>query len=98
MREGTRKKELWCKWGLIALAWTLFALFFASETIIIRAYAGKPLAVVGATVAWLVCAYVWLALTPFILRLAHRFPFERNKWLKNLLIHLLASAAFALLH
>ena len=98
MREGTRKKEFWRKWGLIALAWTLFALFFASETIIIRAYAGKPLAVVGASVAWLVCAYVWLALTPFILYLAHHFPFERNKWLKNLLIHLPASAAFALLH
>src|ERR1043165_9310751 len=98
MREAKPAEKLWRKWGLIALAWTLFALFFASESVILRAYAGKPLGIAGATVAWLVFAYIWLALTPFILRLANRFPFERGRWLKNLLAHLGASALFALLH
>jgi two-component system, LytTR family, sensor kinase len=98
MREAKQAEKLWRKWGLIALAWTLFALFFASESVILRAYAGKPLGIAGATVAWLVCAYIWLALTPFILHLANRFPFERGRWLKTLLVHLGASALFALLH
>src|SRR3954462_6594349 len=98
MRELTRQKERWRKWALITLGWTLFALFFASEAIIIRAYAGRPLAVIGAAAAWLMCAYIWLALTPFMLRLAHLFPLERRGWLKNSVTHLLAGAVFALVH
>jgi two-component system LytT family sensor kinase len=98
MKERTPRKELWRKWGLIVLAWTLFALFFASEAIIIRVYAGRPLGLVGATVSWLVCAYIWLALTPFILHLANRFPLGHRGWLKNSSVHLVAGAVFAGLH
>lgn len=98
MEGAVVHRRLWHRWALIALAWTLFALFFASESIILRAYAGRPLGVVGVTVAWLVCAYIWLALTPLILRLANRFPFGRGQWLKTLFVHLLAGALFALIH
>ncbi|MDQ3816651.1 MAG: histidine kinase [Acidobacteriota bacterium] len=97
MREAVRHRGLvW--WGLIALAWTLFAVFFTSEAVIIRAYAGRPLNLAGTLVAWLICAYAWLALTPFVLYLADHFPLERRGWLKHLLAHLTASALFALLH
>src|SRR5215510_6093356 len=33
-------------------------------------------------------AYIWAALTPFILWLARRFPIERSHWIRSLLIHL----------
>jgi len=97
MRETVRHRRV-VKWGLIALSWTLFALFFSSEAVIIRAYAGRALNLLGTLSAWLICAYAWLALTPFVLYLAKRFPLERRRWLKHSLTHLLASALFALLH
>jgi two-component system, LytTR family, sensor kinase len=84
------------KWGLIAAGWTLFALFFASEVVISRAYDGRPLRLGETLVAWLICAYLWLALTPFVLRLARRFPLGRGQGARNLLLHLGASVLFAL--
>lgn len=80
------------------LAWTLFALFFASEVIVRGAYVGRPLMLGVTLAAWFICAYSWLALTPFVLYLAELFPLERKRWLKNLSLHLIASAIFATLH
>jgi two-component system, LytTR family, sensor kinase len=94
--EAAARRRL-LKWGLIAAGWTLFGLFFASEVIISRAYDGRPLRLGDTLAAWLICAYLWLGLTPFVLRLARSFPLERRRWRVNLLIHLAASVAFALL-
>ncbi|HEX8847798.1 MAG TPA: histidine kinase [Pyrinomonadaceae bacterium] len=85
------------KWGLITLGWTFFGLFFASEAVVSRAYAGSSLRLGAALATWLTCAYVWLALTPLALYLARRFPLERGKWLGNSFIHLAASFLFATL-
>lgn len=85
------------KWGLIALGWTLFGLFFASEVIVSRAYGERPLRLSETLTAWLICAYIWLALTPLVLHLARRFQLERGRWLRNSLVHLAASAVFAAL-
>jgi LytS/YehU family sensor histidine kinase len=98
MKEGTTERRGLAKWGLIAMGWTLFGLFFASEVVISRAYDGRPVRLVGTLVAWLVCAYVWLTLTPFVLNLARRFPLERSRRLKSAFVHLAASVIFALLH
>ncbi|HKR60537.1 MAG TPA: histidine kinase [Pyrinomonadaceae bacterium] len=45
---------------------------------------------------WLICAYIWAALTPLILFLSRRFRIERGR-LRNLLIHLVASLGFSLI-
>lgn len=83
------------KWTLIALGWTFYALFFASQSLVGQAYAGRPTRF-GSTVAiWLLCASLWLAVTPLILPLARRFPLERKSWLKNVLIHILVGMALA---
>lgn len=94
---AARRRRRLVKWGLIAMGWTLFGLFFVSEVIISRAYDGRPLKLGDTLAAWLICAYLWLGLTPFVLHLARRFPFDRRRWVVNLLIHLAASIAFALL-
>ncbi len=84
------------KWILIAGGWTLFAIFFASESVVTRAYLGRPLRIGDALGSWLLCAYIWLAATPLILALSRRFPLERRSWKKNLFLHLGASCAFAI--
>jgi signal transduction histidine kinase len=97
MKDEASKRRGLFKWGLIAVAWTLFGLFFASQVVIGRAYAGKPLKAGEALTAWLICAYLWLALTPLVLYLARRFPLERRRWLTHSLLHFAAGAVFALL-
>ncbi|MDT4897515.1 MAG: two-component system, LytTR family, sensor kinase [Acidobacteriota bacterium] len=97
MKDGNPERRGLLKWSLIAVAWALFGLFFASEVIIIRAYEGRPMRLGETLASWMICACVWLGLTPFILYFARRFPLERRRWLKNTLLQLAASIAFALL-
>ena len=89
-------RRAWIKWPLIAVGWSWFAIFFASETIVTRAYAGRPLQVNQTMTVWFICAFIWLAATPVILHLARRFPIDRRSWLRNSLVHVLLSSVFAL--
>jgi signal transduction histidine kinase len=84
------------KWGLIIVSWTLFGLFFSSQVLINRAYRGRPLNLGHTLSIWLICAYIWAALTPLILYLSRRFRIERGR-LRNLLLHLVASLGFSLI-
>ncbi|MFN2498597.1 MAG: sensor histidine kinase [Pyrinomonadaceae bacterium] len=97
MEQNPTQNRRWIKWPWIALGWTIFACFFASQVIVSRAYAGRPLNVGRTVFVWLICSYVWLVLTPLVLYLARRFAFERRSWTKNLLLHLAASIGFAFL-
>ena len=63
---------------MIAAGWTLFAVFFAGESVVSRAYLGRPLRMAEALGSWLLCALTWLAATPFLLMLSRRFPLERR--------------------
>lgn len=96
MAKTDRKISVTLKWSLIGLGWLIFALFFASESFVRDAYFGRPLSPVQTLVPWLVCASLWFALTPLALRLADKFPLDRQHWLTNGLVHLVASLAFAL--
>ena len=83
------------KWILIGLGWAAFALFFASEVVVRRAYAGVPANILRAVTIWLICAGLWFATTPLILHLAHRFPIDRQRWVSSSLIHLAASGVIS---
>src|SRR5688500_9689160 len=95
MAERNKRLPGWIKWVLIAAGWTLYGFFFASEVIVSRAYAGRPLKVGGTLEAWLICAAIWFAATPFILKLARRFPLERRRWLATSIIHILAATVLS---
>jgi len=82
---------------LILGAWTFYALFFAGDLIIGRAYDGRPLMLGRTLIQWLVCGYIWAAWTPFVLALARRFPLDGQKWPRSLAVHISASALFAFL-
>lgn len=92
-RATRRRSEL--KWGLIAVGWMLYGFFFASQVVVTRAYLARPLKVGGTLAAWLICALIWFGATPFILKLARRFPLERHSWIISSLVHLVASGVFA---
>ena len=83
------------KFLLILGAWTFYAFFFAGDLIIGRAYDGRPLMASRTVVEWLVCGYIWAGLTPFVLAVVRRFPFDRQNRLRSLAIHILAAALIA---
>lgn len=94
--ERTRSSD-WSKWILIGFGWVAFALFFASEIVLRRAYAGFPLNIKRALSIWLICAGLWFAATPLILWLARRFPIDRQRWIASSLVHFAASCVISFL-
>src|ERR1043166_4231027 len=80
---------------LILGVWTAYAFFFAGDLIIGRAYDGRPLMAARTVVEWLVCGYVWAALTPLVLAAVPRFPFDKQNPLRSVAIHTLVSAITA---
>jgi len=85
----------WRRAAWIVAAWVLFGLFFASQSAIGAAHAGRPVDWGRTLAAWMCCAGIWALLTPVVLWLGRRFPFERRRWARSLLAHLGASAALA---
>lgn len=103
INEITTKLEInqsqsWTKTGVIIGGWTLFALFFACQRYIERAFLGEPTSWTRVLSAWTACSYLWAALTPPVLWLAKRFPFERKRWLRPLLVHTIAGALISVFH
>ena len=87
----------WFRWCLAFLGWTVVALFFASQTYLSYKYSGGQ-AHIGIILKlnlgdW----YLWGLLTPGIIWLAHRFPFERKHWVPSATVHLVAGVGIALL-
>lgn len=84
----------------IFAAWTLFGLFFASQTYLGQAYLGQVYLGRGlswgeALLRWMPCAYAWALLTPLVRWLNRRFPITRERWLLALIVHVPCSLAFS---
>lgn len=79
------------RWLLALAFWTLLALFFASQTGMTYTYAQGtapwPFIIKLSLSEW----YIWAALSPLVVWLARRFPFERGRRLRALLVHLPSS-------
>ena len=95
MKDKAAGRRRLLKLALIFGCWTLFGLFFASQEYVRYAYAGRPVELVRMLLAWLGSAYVWAALTPLIFYLTRRFPIERTRLSRGLLVHLPASVLFS---
>ncbi|MGH9946299.1 MAG: hypothetical protein ACRD6X_03780, partial [Pyrinomonadaceae bacterium] len=84
------------KWIAIWVVWTLFALFFASQ-LALQMQFSKNAVPLSKILSWqLVSGYVWFALTPLILFLARRFPFDMGRWKVSLSIHIVTGLLIAL--
>jgi sensor histidine kinase YesM len=70
-------------------------LFFFSQGLIQKYLSGDPSPWWHHLVSWLTGSYIAAFLTPVVLWLGRRFPFERRRWIRVSAIHLLFSVAFA---
>lgn len=95
MSESFFKQRSRLKWALILGGWTLFGLFFTSQNYITQAHYRGSVQWKRIFIVWMLCAYSWAALTPAMLWLARRFPFEKGSRLRAFLIHFAASAFFS---
>ena len=73
---------------VIAGCWTFLALLFTPQTYLANLRSPTPLTWGQALLASLTLFYVWAVLTPLVLWLGRRLPFERHTF-RNVLIHLL---------
>jgi signal transduction histidine kinase len=89
-------KGRFVKWVAIWAVWTLFALFFASQFALQNQLSRTPVPF-WQILSWqMVSGYVWFALSPLILYLARRFPFEDGRWKTAVPVHVFACIVVAL--
>ncbi|HWN99530.1 MAG TPA: histidine kinase [Blastocatellia bacterium] len=81
----------WVRVGVTIGLWTLFGLFLGSQMYLAYSRGETQVGWRRIFALELSYAYVWAALTPLVLFLAHRFPVVRERWLRNLLIQIFAS-------
>jgi two-component system, LytTR family, sensor kinase len=80
-------------WG----AWTLYALFSASQSYLSRAYA-QPVDFKPAFLYSLLESYTWAALTPFVLWLGGRFLIRKKNYWYAIPFQIACAIAFAFIH
>jgi signal transduction histidine kinase len=82
--------------ALILGAWTLLGIFISSQEYVVRARLGQPVQLAEAVAGGMGLCWLWALATPLILWLAARFPLERQNWLRNVLVHVLAGTVLSI--
>jgi two-component system LytT family sensor kinase len=82
----------------ILACWIFLGLLFAPQTYLINLRAPRPLTIGEALSANAIVFLVWAALTPLALRLGRRFPLERGRLGRHLLLHAAAALVFSAAH
>jgi two-component system, LytTR family, sensor kinase len=78
-------------------AWTLFGFFFSTQLYLNAFYHGHALPFSFVLIPWLICGYLWAALTPVALWLARRFPLEKELIVRRVALHLLFAVLISVL-
>jgi len=84
----------WVKWGIISLCWTALAVIFAGQNYANQAWWTDTIYWKGPLVGELVWAHSWNILTPLILQLLNRFPLQRGKLSRSIVVHAFAVPFF----
>lgn len=82
-------------YAAVFLAWTVLGVFFFSQGLAQKFVSHDPTPWWHYLATWLTGVYLCAALTPAILWLGRRFPFERKTWLRRAALHLLFSVMFS---
>ncbi len=80
----------------IFIAWTLYGCVGALQDYVSQGMKGQPIPYWVGLVLQLPEAWIWALYTPFILRLARRFPLRGPGWPRRLGLHLVLSTIFVL--
>jgi len=91
-------KKYWKLACVIVGGWTFLGLLFTPQTYLVNLRSPTPLTWPQAFFATVILFHVWAALTPLLLWLGVRFPLERHRLWRNLVIHVLLSGPAALAH
>src|SRR5688572_7522443 len=84
------------KWLTIWAVWTLFGLFFTTQ-LVLQSQLWKTPVPFWQILSWqMVSGYVWFALSPLILYLTQKFPFEAGRWTRSSIVHIAAAIGIAL--
>ena len=82
--------------AIIFAAWAVFGLLLANQSYIQTALAGRQMPVVTALRPGMLEAILWALTTLAIFWLARRFPLERGRVLRGVVVHLVAAVVIAL--
>ncbi|HEY8561112.1 MAG TPA: histidine kinase [Pyrinomonadaceae bacterium] len=93
MTEEPLIKRKWVKWLTIWAIWTLFGFFFTSQLALQNQLSRNPVPFWQILTWQMVSGYIWFAMSPLLLWLAQKFPFEADKWKTSILVHIGASVA-----
>ncbi len=100
LNEDAGRRDGWqhrlVRFGFIWGAWTLVGLFFASQIYFYFSRTERPMTF-ARSLAWqMVAVYLFAAATPLVLWLARRFPFDRFRWRRNIVVHFFAGLAISI--
>lgn len=84
-------QSLWARAALIFGIWTLIGLVFSVQWYFAAFRSEQPVAWTRALYVQMSWGYLWALATPLVLWLVHRFPIDKQNWLRNSLTHLLTS-------
>ncbi len=85
-------------WKTILAGWGVYAVYMTIASYVVRLRLGQEVSWIKVITGDLSYTVFWVVLTPLVLWLARRFPFERKKIWNRVLVHLGASVVLALLH
>src|ERR1700730_19135193 len=84
------------RYALYVLVWTVFGLFFFTQAVAQKFVSHEPTPWWHYLVSWMVGVNVWAVLTPALLWLGRRFPFDRRNWLRRTALNLGSGTAIFL--
>jgi len=96
MAAEQRHRRLWLEAAIIFAAWAVFGLLVANQSVIQSALGGRQMPWVTALRPGLLEASLWAFTTVAIFWLARRFPLERGRVLRGIVVHLVAAVVIAL--
>jgi two-component system, LytTR family, sensor kinase len=84
-------QSLWARAGVIFGIWTVIGLAFSAQWYFAAFRSEQPVPWTRALYVQMSWGYLWALATPLVLYLVRRFPFDKPKWPRSLVAHLLAS-------
>ena len=84
----------WMKWAIIFLCWTAIALIFTGQNYVNQAWWNDTIYWKVPLARELVWVYSWNVVTPLILQLLNRFPLQRGRLPRSIVIHAFAAPFF----